>query len=161
MQSTRIPFDELKSLLKKVLLEHKFPEAEAEKCADIFAVNTLEGVYSHGVNRFPRFIDYIRRGFVKVGATPELVHSAGALEQWQGNLAPGPLNAIFCTNRAIEIAETNGIGCVAIANTNHWMRGGAYGWQAARSCSCCRTQDRPSCWPSSRTSCPISGARGS
>jgi 3-dehydro-L-gulonate 2-dehydrogenase len=23
------------------------------------------------------------------------------------------------------------MGCVALANTNHWMRGGAYGWQAA------------------------------
>jgi len=24
-----------------------------------------------------------------------------------------------------------GIGCVALGNTNHWMRGGTYGWQAA------------------------------
>src|SRR5690606_27950141 len=24
----------------------------------------------------------------------------------------------------------SGIGCVALANTNHWMRGGSYGWQA-------------------------------
>src|ERR1035437_10196348 len=23
------------------------------------------------------------------------------------------------------------MGCVALANTNHWMRGGTYGWQAA------------------------------
>ncbi|MGZ5134593.1 MAG: Ldh family oxidoreductase, partial [Flavitalea sp.] len=25
-----------------------------------------------------------------------------------------------------------GIGCVALANSNHWMRGGTYGWQAAK-----------------------------
>ncbi|MBW6536113.1 MAG: 3-dehydro-L-gulonate 2-dehydrogenase, partial [Mariniphaga sp.] len=54
------------------------------------------------------------------------------LEQWEGNLGPGILNAEFCTNRAMEIADKNGIGCVSIANTNHWMRGGTYGWQAAK-----------------------------
>ena len=33
--------------------------------------------------------------------------------------------------RAIALARAHGIGCVALANTNHWMRGGSYGWQAA------------------------------
>ena len=55
----------------------------------------------------------------------------GGLEQWDGQLGAGPLNAIICTDRAIELADLNGIGCVALANTNHWMRGGAYGWRAA------------------------------
>ena len=32
---------------------------------------------------------------------------------------------------AIALSRANGIGCVALANTNHWMRGGTYGWQAA------------------------------
>ena len=27
--------------------------------------------------------------------------------------------------------KQHGIGAVALANTNHWMRGGTYGWQAA------------------------------
>ncbi len=33
--------------------------------------------------------------------------------------------------QAIALAREHGIGCVALANTNHWMRGGTYGWQAA------------------------------
>jgi 3-dehydro-L-gulonate 2-dehydrogenase len=32
--------------------------------------------------------------------------------------------------RAIRLASEHGIGCVALRNTNHWMRGGTYGWQA-------------------------------
>jgi len=32
----------------------------------------------------------------------------------------------------MEIATENGIGLVTLANTNHWMRGGTYGWQAAK-----------------------------
>jgi len=31
----------------------------------------------------------------------------------------------------MKLADEYGIGCVALSNTNHWMRGGAYGWQAA------------------------------
>ena len=31
----------------------------------------------------------------------------------------------------MELAKTNGIGLVALRNTNHWMRGGSYGKQAA------------------------------
>jgi 3-dehydro-L-gulonate 2-dehydrogenase len=34
-------------------------------------------------------------------------------------------------DRAIALSRKQGIGCVALANTNHWMRGGSYGWQAA------------------------------
>jgi 3-dehydro-L-gulonate 2-dehydrogenase len=33
--------------------------------------------------------------------------------------------------RAIELGRAHGIGCVALGNTNHWMRAGTYGWQAA------------------------------
>jgi len=32
----------------------------------------------------------------------------------------------------MELAAKYGIGCLAIANTNHWMRGGTYGWKAAK-----------------------------
>src|SRR6185312_8910096 len=33
--------------------------------------------------------------------------------------------------RAIDLSREHGIGCVALRNTTHWMRGGTYGWQAA------------------------------
>jgi 3-dehydro-L-gulonate 2-dehydrogenase len=32
---------------------------------------------------------------------------------------------------AVALARAHGIGCIALSNTNHWMRGGTYGWQAA------------------------------
>jgi 3-dehydro-L-gulonate 2-dehydrogenase len=39
---------------------------------------------------------------------------------------------VKATERAMELAGSNGIGCVSLAHTNHWMRGGYYGWQAAK-----------------------------
>ncbi len=129
---TRIAFEEMKSAFKQILLKYNFEETKAEKCAFIFATNSLEGVYSHGVYRFSRFIEYIQKGFINVDAVAELTNSTGALEQWNGNLGPGPINAEICANRAMELASQNTIGCVAIGNTNHWMRAGLYGWQAAK-----------------------------
>jgi 3-dehydro-L-gulonate 2-dehydrogenase len=73
----------------------------------------------------------VRSGIVNPNATPELVSQFGSLERWDGNLGPGNLNAYHCMQRAIELGRGHGIGCVALANTNHWMRGGNYGWQAA------------------------------
>ncbi|HUX96481.1 MAG TPA: 3-dehydro-L-gulonate 2-dehydrogenase [Bacteroidales bacterium] len=128
----RIPENEMRSIFQQILIKHGMRHGKAEKCAGIFTLNSLEGVYSHGVNRFPRFVKYIDEGYINPDAAPTLIHRAGTIEQWQGNLGPGPLNAEFAAERAMELAKENGIGLVTLANTNHWMRGGTYGWQAAR-----------------------------
>src|SRR6201996_7905661 len=126
-----IAFDTLKAEFKRVLLAYGFSENKAGQCAQVFAENSRDGVHSHGLNRFPTFIQYVKEGLVVPAAEPTREAGFGSLEQWDGHLGPGMLNAKFCMNRAIELANENGIGCVAIRNTNHWMRGGTYGWQAA------------------------------
>ncbi len=116
----------------RILCKHGFTDQKADQCAEIFTINSLEGVSSHGVNRFPRFIKNIREGYIKPEAIPTLIQKTGSLEQWNGNLGPGPLNAMFVTERVMTIAGENSIGLLALSNTNHWMRGGTYGWKAAR-----------------------------
>jgi 3-dehydro-L-gulonate 2-dehydrogenase len=73
----------------------------------------------------------IEKGIVDVNAEPVLIARIGALERWDGRRGPGNLNAYLSMERAIKLSRKHGIGCVALANTNHWMRGGSYGWQAA------------------------------
>ncbi|RYZ24853.1 MAG: 3-dehydro-L-gulonate 2-dehydrogenase [Chitinophagaceae bacterium] len=128
----RISADEMKETFLSILLNEGFTEERAVACAEIFTANSIDGVYTHGVNRFPVFIQYVREGFVMKDASPTLVSAFNGVEQWDGHLGPGPLNAVTATNRAMELAQLHGIGCVALANTNHWMRGGYYGWQAAQ-----------------------------
>ena len=131
-EKINIPADIMRSQFLRILLKHGFTRQKAELCAEIFTTNSLEGVYSHGYNRFPRFVNNVIDGYVKPDAEPSLISSAGSLEQWNGNLGPGPLNAVFATERAMELATSNGISIVSLADTNHWMRGGTYGWMAAR-----------------------------
>jgi 3-dehydro-L-gulonate 2-dehydrogenase len=73
----------------------------------------------------------VRKGLLDVQGEPSLISTYGALERWNGNSGPGNLNAYQSMARAISLSQRNGIGCVALSNTNHWMRGGTYGWQAA------------------------------
>lgn len=127
----RVPFEQIHQELKRIHLKMGFTEARADLSARLFTAASLDGVYSHGLNRFPRFISYIQKGYVLIDKEPVLSKQMGALEQWDGQLGPGNLNAWFCMDRAIALAQTHGIGLIGLRNTNHWMRGGAYGWQAA------------------------------
>jgi 3-dehydro-L-gulonate 2-dehydrogenase len=121
----------MKQEFQRVLLKVGFTADRADRLADIFAQNSLDGVASHGWNRFPALIEQIERGHVKIEAEPEKVAAFGAWEQWDAKFGPGPLNALAATNRAMELAREYGVGCVGLKNTNHWMRAGAYGRRAA------------------------------
>ena len=127
----RISYKEIYEILFDILLRYKFSEKKAAIMAETFASTSLDGVYSHGINRFERFIQTVVDGYVKPDAEPTMVSNFGNIERWNGNLGPGTLNASFSMKRAMELAGNGGIGCVALSNTNHWMRGGTYGWQAA------------------------------
>jgi 3-dehydro-L-gulonate 2-dehydrogenase len=127
----RLPFEEVQQTLADVLVRLGMADERAQMCARLFAEATRDGVYTHGVNRFPRFVGTIRNSSVNVKAAAQRVAGFGALERWDGNRGPGNLNAHSTMERAISLGREHGIGCVTLGNSNHWMRAGSYGWQAA------------------------------
>jgi 3-dehydro-L-gulonate 2-dehydrogenase len=127
----RVSYDDLYAALYRAMRGLDLTEDRAAHCARLFAETTRDGVYTHGLNRFPRFAEMIANGSVDVNAEPTRTAGFGAIERWNGHRGIGNLNASACMQRAIELAKQHGIGGVALGNTNHWMRGGAYGWQAA------------------------------
>jgi len=131
MPAMRVPFDELHDVLRRALAATGMAADRADLSARLFAEASRDGVASHGLNRFPRFMRMIGRGVVDVQAEPRLVAAHGAVERWDGARGPGNLNAYASMARAIGLAREHAVGVVALANTNHWMRGGSYGWQAA------------------------------
>jgi 3-dehydro-L-gulonate 2-dehydrogenase len=127
----KIKIDQLLSTFNSIMLNNGFKKTDANICAEIFAENTLVGVASHGVNRFPSFIELVKTGHINPSAKPTKQNSFNALEQWDGNFGPGPLNAKLMTERVIELSDQFGIGLVALKKSNHWMRPGYYAWEAA------------------------------
>jgi 3-dehydro-L-gulonate 2-dehydrogenase len=126
----RVPYEELYGALLRAMEELGLKGERAQLCARLFAETTRDGVYTHGLNRFPRFVETVRNGSVLVDAEPVKTAGMGAIERWDGQSGVGNLNAWASMERAIELAKAHGMGGVALANTNHWMRGGSYGWQA-------------------------------
>ena len=55
-------------------------------------------------------------------------------------------------DRALALSRQHGLGCVALANTNHWMRGGSYGWQAVEAGAI------GICWTNTMANLPAWGA---
>jgi 3-dehydro-L-gulonate 2-dehydrogenase len=127
----RISADDMKRVFVSVLEKNGLSESDAKESAELFVENSIDGVYSHGVNRFSRVVAYLRKGLIDPKANILVEGRFGAMERWNGNLGMGNLIARRAMVRAIALAKGQGLGCVAVRNTNHWMRGGAYGWQAA------------------------------
>ena len=127
----RVSYDDLFNEFRRVLVSRGFSSRAAEDAASVFAQNSLDGIYSHGINRFSRVVDYLDKGEIDPQVQPVKVNVQGSIERWDGRRGFGPLNAKMAMDRACELAKQYGIGLVALGNNNHWMRGGSYGWQAA------------------------------
>ena len=149
----RVGYEELHLTLLRALLKVGVGQGRADLCARLFADTDRDGVYTHGLQRFPRFLEQVRRGVVRIHARPELVTAAGALERWDGRRGPGNLGAHHSMLRALELSREHGVGCVALRETNHWMRGGSYGWLAADA-GCVGV-----CWTNTMPNLPPWGAR--
>ena len=127
----RVGFEELRSRVEQVLLSLGLAEERAELAARLIAETDRDGVKTHGVARLPRLAEMVKLGRIDVKAEAKCVAKFGALERWVGHCGVGNLAAHKAMARAMELATENGIGAVALAETSHWMRGGAFGWQAA------------------------------
>ena len=131
-QIIRVAASDIRQQLSLILTNHRFSEEKARECAEIFTTNSLEGVYSHGLNRFPRFIEDVCKGLVLPDKEAQKISTAGCAEQWDGQSGPGPVNAMIASRRAMQLATKYGIGMINLRNTNHWMRGGTYGQYCAQ-----------------------------
>jgi 3-dehydro-L-gulonate 2-dehydrogenase len=130
----RVPYGDLYAALLRATEHLGLHGDRAALCARLFAETTRDGVYTHGLNRFPRFAEMVANGSIDISGEPTPVAATSAplaIARWDGHRGPGNLNAHAAMAHAISLAREHGLGAVALANTNHWMRGGSYGWQAA------------------------------
>ena len=66
----RVPFEEIHDTLWRALLATGMERDRAALSARLFAEASRDGVSSHGLNRFPRFMRGIARGIVDVARAP-------------------------------------------------------------------------------------------
>jgi 3-dehydro-L-gulonate 2-dehydrogenase len=128
---TRIAFELMHDVVDEAFRAAGMNAADARPCARVHTESSCDGIYSHGLNRVARFVDYVRRGWINLDAKPSMAKCVGPMEIHDGDFGAGILNALRTIDRAQELATAGGVGIVALRNTTHWMRGGTYGWRAA------------------------------
>ena len=144
-----ISFNDLRKELFEICILQGYCLEKSEIISTVIAESTLDGVYSHGVNRFSQLINLTQKRVIDKDANPILKTEFGSSEIWDGCSGPGITNAAFCMDRAIYLARENGMGFVSLSNTNHWLRGGSFGWQAANAgmIGICFTNTKPNMPP--------------
>ena len=91
--------------------------------ANIVAESLVEaeakGVGSHGLMRLGSYIESVKNGSVFPKSIPTLLREENAATIVDGHFGFGAYTGIFAIKKAVKIAETFGIGSVAVTNIHH------------------------------------------
>src|SRR5260370_41632681 len=105
----RVPYDDLYAALLRAMQGLGLAPDRAARCARLFAETTRDGIYTHGLNRFPRFAASIANGSVNVNAEPTKTAGLGGIDRCDGHRGVGNLHATASMQQAIALAKQHGI----------------------------------------------------
>jgi LDH2 family malate/lactate/ureidoglycolate dehydrogenase len=126
MVYTELMYRELYALCIAIFQSYGFTADESAQITDVLLRADLYGIESHGIQRLNRYHDEIARGFVDVGAKPEIVYETPVSAVVDAHKAMGQLTGVFAMSTAIGKAKQSGIGMVSVRNSNHYGIAGYY-----------------------------------
>jgi LDH2 family malate/lactate/ureidoglycolate dehydrogenase len=128
----RIPYLELVTKVKSLLMAHGLGQERAEIEARIIVDSDLMGVASHGIARLPVLLDAIQEKRVNIKAREKTVHEFAAVCTVDCENGTGRAASMHCMQEAIARAKQFGIGLCLAVNTSHWGRAHSYVAEAAK-----------------------------
>ena len=123
--------DELKQLVKEMLVAVKTDEANAAIVAKHLVSANLSGVDTHGVWQLPNYIAAIQAGELVPAARPEIVTETDTSALVRGNWTFGQVVAKFAVEKAIAKAAKHDVAVVGLVESHHIGRLGEYAEAAA------------------------------
>ena len=104
-------------------------DADIVACALVSA--NLEGIDTHGVSRLALYAHRVKAGLASAQPTLRWSHPAPAVALLDADNALGPIAATAAADEAVRLAQTQGVGMVTVAHTNHAAALSAYTERAA------------------------------
>lgn len=126
----KIQVAELTDFLTGFLKHLGLDAADAELCAGDLVQTNLWGVDSHGLLRLPIYAQRISDGSVNAHPDVKRLGGRGGFEVWDGDAGLGYIVGHRAMGRAIELAQSHGVGAVGVRNSNHFGAAGLYIKQA-------------------------------
>ncbi|OOQ87697.1 malate/L-lactate dehydrogenase [Penicillium brasilianum] len=119
-QMHNIKPSDLQSFVTKILIANNTPPENAAIVAKCLVAADLRGVDTHGSNRIPSYMERIRQKALDPTATPTLRQVTPIAAQIDAHNGFGFVAAHAGMARAIEMAQTYGMGMVSVKHSNHF-----------------------------------------
>ena len=126
-----IPLPRLQTAIHRVVRGFGSSDAEVAAVAGNLIEANLTGHDSHGIGMLPRYADAFLQGGLKPNASVSTVLDAGALLRLDGNAGFGQVIGVQAMALGIARAREHGSCVVALGNSHHLGRIGAWAEQAA------------------------------
>jgi LDH2 family malate/lactate/ureidoglycolate dehydrogenase len=126
------PAEDVDRFCRDVFLAAGADEATADAATRAMMHGSRLGVDSHGVRLLDHYITVITGGRVNGRPDMKISQSFGAVASLDADHGHGALAAYRAMERAMELAETCGIGAVSIRNSSHFGPAGAYALEACK-----------------------------
>jgi uncharacterized oxidoreductase len=127
----KIEEKKLRRFVTDIFLTSRSSAEEADIVAGHLVEANLTGHDSHGVSLIPEYLDNLAAGNVHPNTAGKLASAQGAMLVYDGQRGYGQVVARNATNVAIDVAREQGVAVLALRNSYHVGRIGAYGEQCA------------------------------
>lgn len=121
-----ITAEQERSIITEILTRMDVPEEDAYIVADVTLDADLKGFTSHGIGRFPQYLNGLKVGTIDPAAEIIVEEETVSTTLLNGNHKFGHVVTYNGMTIAMEKAEETGIGLVGIHDSNHFGVAGYY-----------------------------------
>ncbi len=126
VESNTIPYRTLRTFTERLLSASGVDQEEAHVVAGVLVWSNLVGRHLHGVLRVSAYLARFRKGLILSPCSPTFQSKTASVEILDGGHGFGQYVGHLGMTRAIEIAEKQGVGVVAVRGSNHFGNGAYY-----------------------------------
>ncbi len=124
-------FDTLDRFCRDVFTRFGFSAEESDTITRVLLTADLYGIESHGMQRMVRYHKGLEKGTIHKDAKPEIVFETPISCVIDGHSGMGQLIGVYAMEKAIEKAQTSGVGIVSVRESNHYGIAGYYAKMAS------------------------------
>ncbi len=116
----KIEEQKLRIFCENILKKSGLPQEDAYIVADSLIFANLKGIDSHGIMRFPFYLERLKKGGTKANPKIKKVKEKAASALLDGDNGMGQVIGKYATKLAIEKAKEVGISFVGIKGSSHY-----------------------------------------
>jgi (2R)-3-sulfolactate dehydrogenase (NADP+) len=115
----KIPVQELRALVQRVLQAAGANEAMAASTARALVLAESQGIGSHGLSRVAQYATHLKNGRADGQAVPRVAHQRGGAAQIEAGCGLAFPACELAVREAIERARAHGVAFVGVTNSHH------------------------------------------